>query len=370
MLTLISSPKDLSTTGNPIVWQFETDSQAVRYIAIKILVESELYKNDFTSLIEMAAPPDANKQVKFDLRENLKAATSYSLLNYQLQTAQKPLKTVIRYKMETAEIVNGLPVYAPLAGIKYAIKAAFTQLDFAENKAVLPKGSVFLSSKPLQRSLSNQFAEPIYFIAYNAGSYDLSIKYFYNDQSTSGYLVWQSVSAQRFEIIGFMLSWQKVKALNPQQTKIIERIELSISGYSLKMVLYPVDHQRIGIARAFYYANTLGGYDLLVTTGVQTEGFEIEQSNFEHFLPTNYLKTDAQYETYNVIAQKTFKIASGYKSREENKAYFDFFVSPVKYVLMENKLVRILTSSKKETVAEDKNNLFSLEIEYRLAFDE
>jgi len=137
-----------------------------------------------------------------------------------------------------------------------------------------------------------------------------------------------------------------------------------------KITLYPYPSQCLRNYREFYYQNSLGGVDSFVCQGEFEEGTEKQTDTHLHYVPKNYDAIEGEYDVFNTIFHKSIKVASGWKTEGERKAFTDFFTSEHCWEMKNGMLTKIIISDKKETAVKSDEFLKAVNFSYRYAHDE
>lgn len=149
--------------------------------------------------------------------------------------------------------------------------------------------------------------------------------------------------------------------------EIITQTSQNETGEMVTLIPFPT--ACLPAYKEFYYQNSLGGIDSFVCTGDFERIAKIEQDKHQHYVPADYELQAGEYDNINTLMQEGGKVFSGFKTQEEIEAAKYFLSSEKRWELQDGRLFPILLTSKKMDLPGPYDNVFTLEFEYRYAYD-
>jgi hypothetical protein len=361
----------LQTTKNYITYPFSV-SNTVKYVLIRLYVETEVYSNTYKLVDEWEAAPDENGDGRFYLQEYLDKRLSHDIPNWNGNAIQNCLQVCKRYKLSYTQVLEN-SVYEELewtddTNIHFALLGGFSHIDFPyKDLQILPNNRQFLTTLPyLVMDLLQQA-----FVAYMpfADAVDVNcvvnIRYSDNTTATKNIFIGDVLQYQPV-LIPISEAAQGYTLLNP--SKKIVQLTLVIDLQVLDIQV--LDNEYLHYRNELHFSNSLGGFDSLQLTGIAEQNLEADKDIFEHYLPYNYTLNHRKVNTYNHSQKQTGKLRSGFLE----KSYYEKIVEELlvsKEVFLridQNRFLPInITTKKMKTLVSD-DFLYSFEFDYVIAF--
>ena len=120
--------------------------------------------------------------------------------------------------------------------------------------------------------------------------------------------------------------------------------------------------------RLFFFENSLKGYDTICFTGDQEDSLNYDRVTFNSVLGSDFTELDHHLALHSVTETRTFKCSTGWISPDKSAWIRDFFLSKKVYLLTGEKLIPVVVTTTQTLHRKDKQELFSMDFEYRLSF--
>lgn len=332
-------------------------------VSYKFVQETDDYYQYRSGAVRLARSPNLTRDINF-----------FELINGELVRIEESTNSWDYIK--TPPYVNVLVFRNPLTFYQGATRffylGGFNYLQFPEHIAFRPGFTRLLSVMPKSRHvLRNQFV-PIYWLPTgNASIHSFFRQVHYSDGSTSGLIITQVSDIRKGE----------VKVLQINEAELWEHEEKEVRYIS---VLIGSDYIHLYLAnpnsphvREFYFVNSRGGLDSLITTGEATEELNIEREEVQKFIQKGYTSIDGEFSHTNIKARSRFSVATGFMDEEEYKAAREILYSPRVFLKVPSGfdgkpdyLIPINVEASNVPLKQDGNYLYSLSFEYRYAFNE
>lgn len=356
----------LRTVKNPIVFILENLDAATTFVHLKLYVFKDISQTSY-ELINLEAIPDGDGRVVFYLQEYLEKRLAYDLPDWNGTTIQNCTKICKSYYIEYAlqdEVTNYTDLVFVNSGVlDYALLAGFEKDDFPlRNTNSLPNNSIFLTTMPYM-ILDNSQKAFLYIMPLQVFNEDIVFTIIYEDNSSSTQIV--SHFAQQYQpfIIPISFAARNYQAANP--TKTIKQLNVTVAGQTFS--LETISNYYLNFTQEIHWANSLGGFDSLVCTGVATQNVEANRDLFEHYKPYNYSNDFQETASYNHTKKITGKIRSGFMPKAVlDTIANDLLTSPVVFLRKDNKFLPINITSKTMNILQSDEFKYAFEISYEL----
>ncbi len=362
----------LHTTKNYITYP-KTVANTVKYVLLRLYVETEIYSNSYELVDEMEAVPELNGQVRFYLQEFLDKRLSYDIPIWLGTAPQNCLQVCKRYKVSYAQVLEN-SVYSELvwtedANIHFALLGGFSHIDFPYKDLspvqILPNNKQFLSTLPYLVMDLLQQAFVTYMPLADANEVKCVINIRYDDNSTATKDIFIGDTFQYQPImIPISEAAQGYKLLNP--TKKIVQLSLTIDLQVIDIQV--VDNEYLHYLNELHFSNSLGGFDSIQLTGIAEQSLEAEKQSFEHYLPYNYNLNQRQTNSYNQSQKQSGKLRSGFLEKSYyEKIIAELLISKEVFLRIDsNRFLPVnITTKKMKTLVSD-DFLYSFEFDYTI----
>lgn len=367
-VTLSVQPDELMLSRNPIPYRLTSDlgGSDIRFI-IRLEIESQLGLGDFTQVGEFVKVADpAAKRADFDISNELDDLLDYIEPNGVGTLKATGLTHCKRYRIQYADFDENTPPTFNTSPERYALKGGWYFRDFPGRTTLLPTGNKLLTTRPQQ---NRQFYigqyEWMWLLPENDGEQILlTITVNFADGSQQQ-LTASYGTTVKYLPVGLPLhdSVHEYSQLNPNDA--ITTISFAALGEEITV---RNSFESYAFLREFLYANSLGGFDSLVTYGGGELEETITKTRSESFVPFSYGVRFRPFKAFNaeMLSRQTQRI--GYRSRAERDAAKDALLSERIYLREGNGYVPILIAEADITNEPDGDFRYRLEFEFEYAF--
>lgn len=298
-ITVIDYPFFVSAAKNKMAYVIDVDpawgSYDDYYIKILVYKETAYRSGTAAALFECNAYPNAEDQVVFDLHRSLKGLLQPDTpIGYPASGYRICQKMNARYNVILEEWKNGAKINITTLTWQHILKAGFRSylgqhlFDWTDNHK-------WLTHQPRSKKVSNIQPERLYyFLSENLFSTDLTVKVevtYENGLTGNADPGWTITTAEAGDVIeittgyqalnlaaaGQVASWKVwLEAPGGAGTQIVSEVQ----EYILDCYCSPLD-------RYFLFENTLGGYDVVKTTGEAKHQMQTESVTAERIAKIN-----------------------------------------------------------------------------------
>jgi len=179
-MEILLAPPEISMSLNPIVYKVKTDDPQVRFIQLRLFIETFFMSDDFEELIELSLPPDKEGKVIFYLQQDLDKALLPDFPNETDNDPQFHKNICRRFKVEI-----GIEGNTDYTDTKLVLKGGFSFTHYAEREPseVLPFNTPILTVRPRRRYISLWQREFLTWIFPEAGTYPITYRINYVDDN-------------------------------------------------------------------------------------------------------------------------------------------------------------------------------------------
>ena len=363
-ITILHAPEELSTVGNPIAYRVATDNVAVKYIMLRLSVESAYGTLEFQKIIEKESPPDEDRESVFYIEKNLEACLTPEAPDFASTEMSKATQLCKRYKVAFAELTeNDRPDTALFVEqpVRFAILAKIPFEKFALSKILT--ASNILTTKDTTRRLFLPQLEYITILApSNAYSIDAIFAIYYQDSSIQ--IINQSFGElQKFEIAFVPVGISQRSYPNPSQ---IERVEITVAGTTL--IYSAVEPSDLYAPIEFYYLAQNSALESLICDGDSETALDIERTDSEHFVPYNYDPKFQQFRQAQITGRIGGTADTGYMPLSEHRAASQILYSRLIFMRKNEDIMPVVVSKKQVPLDKASERIKSLKIDYIAAF--
>jgi uncharacterized membrane protein len=338
----------------------------------------------FSKLISLEGIPDNSNQVTFDLSPHLDKyvlslkptidQTSY--LEGDVAYYANTKKYFVRYGESYG--IPSVSLIANTSAEKYAILGGRDYLNFTYSSFVTLIGlkKTIQSTQPATRYVSQTTPALIYTFRSNAANLAVRarVKFYYSD-NTSASLIIAAVALTKWAGVIHNVSYGYFLNIPGaiDTTKTLLKYEVYLdTGTGLILsdtITYIMDYMNYEYERYFLYENSQGGFDVLRCIGPLTETVIYDPMESRKITLPTYSPEDHEEFTYNTTKSNTFKISTGYHTRDFIKSLEDFFLSKKVYLISESgSHIPVNILSKKAEKPGDLDQMFAIDFEFKYAF--
>lgn len=132
---------------------------------------------------------------------------------------------------------------------------------------------------------------------------------------------------------------------------------------------YAIDDNLRDRRKYFPYLNSLGGWEVLLAKGIEERSTEFEIQTATKQLAYPNQNGDAELFQYYATYAQVFACNTGHTSREEQKRFRDFALSPYKYRFFNGQVVPVILTDDKFREGTDDDNRHFISFNYRYGFN-
>jgi len=329
-------------------------------------------------------PVDADLEATFDIHR-LFADRVYSEFKYPEASDQILTKRDyhcreyrIRYfeqygsPITPGKLTESSSYYILAAGISHLQEAIYNR-QASSLWAKLGYNQYFLTWSPVEKLIDRYTTEKLYYLVRSSiASLEMKIEIHYNDSTPTSTIIKSTVASPVDKAVYEVVCSLNVLQLTGYDQNTIDYYRVWMEDGSSDRIseirTFRMDYANHEEVRQFLFRNSLGGYDTLRTTGIVSSDLEHERTTLQKVLGPDFTEADHQVAAGSVSEVQTYKANTGWKSREDIAWIRDFLLSKQVYQLVVGKLIPIVITSPQAHQATDREDLYSIDFEYRRAF--
>lgn len=371
MITTLFSPAEIAMTGNPIAYSLQTNNANCAFFGLKLYVETTFQSGVYEKIVELASPPDLNRQTVFYLEYVLESSLEDFVPNFSLATLQKATKLVKRYYVELAELsaTDSMETATFTAQpTRYAMKAKHHRQAYPTRASELPNGNFLYQRARRYLSLVQKDWLSIIPTA-DIADLSLGITLNYTDSTTATYNSTFG-AARKYEPVFLPLGFAEraYNSVNPAKT--ISWISIALP-YGGTLTLIPIDTASARMATEVHYYNNLGGLESYIFSGQLKEDKESSFTQFQHYQAYNYSQLDQEFKNYEKTVRKSGQLFSGFMPYPEDTYLLDAIESEIFYIRQPNgDFYPANNVTSKQEAINTYQRIMSLKLEFNYAFNE
>lgn len=385
---LIKQPPEISFSGNPMPYFFSITpygtiekAQDIKLI-VRVLVESLFGNNNFIEVKVQAFYPNTNGQIKIEIQTLIDPFLEYYTPKLSLIKPAQAFNQRKRYRVQYTLQKDGAIIGdIQSSPILYAIKGGMSYDQWHPsqffNKNILQDKNPlnFIAVGEKCHVAEKKYLFWIYPFADNKVQ-TVMIDIMLDDNSIIQYDLPYTIFCGKWGIccvpIGF--NQLNLSAFVPvgkwpvsYSVKVMNADNIAI----VAPIVYNIDHRNFYDTYQLLYRNSLGGIDTIRLRGAVDFEADYVRQNAERTVPPSY------YSNGNLLAQSIdenaeetpkFKGDTGFLSKASVDKLRDLFLSPQKMELENGKLLPISINNKNVKFFSNKENLYSLQIEWQRAY--
>lgn len=362
-ITILHAPEELATVGNPIAYRVATDNAAVKYIMLRLSVESAYGSLEFQKVIEKESPPDEDRESVFYIDKNLEPCLAPEAPDFTSSEMTKAKQLCKRYKVAFAELTeNDRPEDALFVEqpVRFAILAKIPFDKFALSK-ILTSSNILTTKETARRLFITQLEYITIIAPSNAYSIDAIFVIHYQDSTLQ--VINKSFGELQKSEIGFIPVGISHRSYpNPTQ---IDRIEVTVAGTTLIYTVFEPSDLYTPIE--FYYLAQNAALESLVCDGDSDTILDIDRIDSEHFVPYDY---DPKFQKFrqSQVTERTAGVAdTGYMPPSEHRAAAQIFISRLISMRKNQEITPVVVSKKQIALDKTSERMKSHKIEYMSA---
>lgn len=338
---------------NHIIHQASAEPGWDELTNVRIYNEVTLNKNDdgvYSSIpFKTDLPPDSDGNVVFYNREAFTGALKAIPPDLNADSIIRLKDRIKLFRNNTAQLQDtetsppggttpSLPHLVLLGGLS---KFAWASIDFFTD--YLPTNKKFLTWAPVVKPVDKSQEDYLNYFVFNPATVtlQLKIKAFFDDNTNESDIIDSLAGVQYGQLYQIPAGPANTGAALINPAKNLVKYELSLLDQDDSLisevrtyVLDEVSHPR---KRLFMFLNSLGGYEVLRFTGVESNSVIIAKNEVAKFLPYNYNALDGEREMNDVTLRESNSISSGYIKDSLGAAWLDY----MKDLLMARKVYEV-----------------------------
>lgn len=350
-------------------------------VMIDVQVEDVAGSGSFVSKMKSYMPPAVsaqNQEIQFNIRPAFRGVLHAEPPTESDSTIKKLTDRAKLYKinygdiydqMEEPDVWTSSSSYLVLLG--GISKFKFPTLNYFYN--YLPNNKKFMTWAPITKEIDANQEDYLQFWAYHIdfSTVKLMVKaYFDDDTNETDTITTKSVAyGDLLQIPAGPLN-AGAAGINPAKNMVkydiwlTDQNDITISEVR-QYKLTPFKHPR---TRYYLFLNSLGAYEVLRTHGFSEERAKIERDISEKLLPIGYEPLDGQFESGDATRQNSYKVSSGFLSKEWIKYMQDIGLSSKVYDITDGTRVPVINNTKDITVQQNEDNKRFVRFEFMKAY--
>jgi hypothetical protein len=195
MITIVKRPQKFTPSGNPVIWQVQTDNANILYFRVEVI---ENTSNRLINTLDIYPTPDFQNGAFIDLSRLLDNAVNWQVSNDITKFIEGMTKPVASYRVKIEEkVLSGSSIvpgatYNDTSDVNYVFAATFEHIAFNyfdHSEYVIKNdnlGVKFLTFKPDGGLMNKASTEYLYFMADTTGL-QVKMSYYNKDGSLNNY---------------------------------------------------------------------------------------------------------------------------------------------------------------------------------------
>lgn len=388
--TLIKTPHEVAFTGNTMPFVFSltpygyNEKQQSIILTIGILIEDFFGTNNFNEVLTQSFYPDNDGKIGFDIKSIIHPYLEFYTPRPTLQKLIEAVGQRKRYKISYLLSVNGLTIGSTTySSTFFAIKGGVAeevmhQPTFFTEYITANKNP--LSYKCLNEKVGVDELRFMYWLltANTSDAMTVTYKLYYDDNTNSTYTPTPTLIVAQYAVCLVPTGFNQCNlAANLSGGKTIDNvIKYEVLIYRPSNVLvakssYIIDNRNFYNTSQLIFRNSLGALDT-----VRLRGQIDFKADYDRSIA---IKTKAleSFKNLNLIAQnsiefveetQSYKGDTGFMSKADIEKLRDIFLFTELYEYQENKLLPATINGKTVAFYTNKDNLYSIQIEWAKAF--
>lgn len=305
--------------------------------------------------------------------------TGYDLPDYAETDITICQDTIKRFYIRMSEYDNDnqTPLKLYDSDLFYVLKGKTSFLDSATSLSdFCVTGQNWLYSGPTSKNITTDTHEYLYYLSFN--NYNIYTKFvaYYSDGTTETAYTDEFVILQ-YQAAIIPVGYRVLLPLISPAGKVVYKYIVSIvrkvgaAYFTLaKEIIYNIKNS-LPEDQEFLFMNEFGVFENIIAQGINKRSINIEGEINKRFLEVGYTINEGEFFSSDKTSYNSFSSYTGFKSREE-AAHLELLLRSNKFFYIDKDNERyipcIMTSSSIETV-DNSDYIFSLNFEYRFAFD-
>lgn len=350
-------------------------------VMIDVRVEDVANSGSFVSKMKAAMPPAIsaeNQEIKFNLRPAFRGVLSATPPNLNDTEILKLTDRAKLYKVYYGDIYDQLEEPAAWAqSSTYLVilggvsKFKYPTINFFYN--YLPNNKKFMTWAPNNKDVDANQEDYLQFWVYQLSftSVKLMLKVYYDDATDQTATI-KTQAVTYGDLLQLPAGPLNLGAAGIDPTKNMSKYDVWLTDQDDNVIsevrtykLTPFKHPR---TRYYLFLNSLGAYEVLRTYGFREEKSTINRVVSEKLLPIGYEPLDGQFDSGEASKQNSYKVSSGYLSKEWLKYMQDIGLSRKVYDITDGDRVPIINMTKNVIVEQNKDNKRFVRFEFMKAY--
>lgn len=353
---------------------------------LKILLISE-FEEDSTwkILAKHLKTPGDDDRVNFDITNDFDLKYPFPIKNLLPSTSifvgtQTDIG-FINYRLRWAEQYGDPPQTRKLFVNKtfVALKGGISWLNRTENWWNIHSGNnKWLTLQPYEKRIGYDQPEFLYWIGKNIATVNFAVRvdYVLADGTTNGFILIDGFDVEYGKIYYFPTNWRRLGLFSTSANPLVSYefyMQDKNSTFVTQKMKYVIDPMYLDYERYYMFGNSWGGVDTLRGTGkvVSTAKYKWQEaSNYEDINQASGNLT--QLLQYDKKEQLYFKGSIGHKDKEYITYLKEILISEEVRIAdtVNGEYIPILVTSNSIDLYKDDDDLYFLNWEYKLAFED
>jgi len=363
VITLISSPNEISYSKNPIELE-------VQLTSADNVVLLEVYKSTTDLVTTLYGRPNENKRVKFDISAVLDTIVDFEPPNL-VSSGLRIYNPINQYWCKAKEyngatLVDTLDIGKTTQIDLYVLKGGLSQEKINFNifeKLGTDKMFLTYANEVDINSYQPYF---LYYLHNQSATETLTAvaKVYYTDGTNATEDIVEILNVNKYGVVyvsaGFHANGLDVLIPGKIPYKYEVWIENSTAVIRAAAVTFWLSDKYVATQKNFFYANSLGGFEGLFSSGKKNK---IITGSSDSAIQKNS-SGQIQSHSFNHLSSRNGKIASGHKSKAELDRLADIYNSKHIYEVEGDNLIQLKLNNGTKLDYNEDDNLFAFVLDY------
>lgn len=368
-LTLISGPGYISYSRNPIEIELELTS-ATNYLTFTV------YKSHTDIVTVLYGKPDSNLRVKFDISAILDTIVDFQPPDLSVANVALVTNPVNKYWCEAKEIegeilknkldIGKIEENISLRVLKGGLSQEKIDFDIFGHLGEQKKWLTWAD----QVTVKKEQPYYLYFLSQVAADANVTgkAKVYYTDGTNEITTLFASKGIDQYEVMYVVAGYDQNSLGDLQPLKTIYKYEVWLElieppGLIVGPMTFYLSDKYVVVQKDFLYANSLGGFEGLFSSGNQN----VQRSGEMNEAIQKNSSGEVHMHSFNHLTKRNNKVATGHKSKDELILMEDVFTSAHRYEIEGLNLIRLIINSGSKLDYNETDNLFSFLLDYNRA---
>lgn len=351
-------------------------------IGMQLLIKSG---DVYSKISEDTLPVNEDGECLFDLQalfsDQLSSEFSYPESSYNLLISRPSHSRAYKVRYYEQFGSNLVPQKLYETDLFYILKGGVSHLQQAiyhsQGSSFWDKlnyNQFFLTWQPQVKLIDPEQTEKLYFFVRNIvlmASLKVRATVYYLDGTSQTVLV-DIVNNPEDKTVYEIICTLNTLQFDGFDQGLIEKYDIWVDNHADERIsevrTFILDYGPYEYKRYLFFENSLGGWDTVRATGIQEDGIELSRTEVSRVLGSQFTPAQHHQVTAQVLETKTYKLNSGWKTKEEISWLRDLLLSKKVYQIVGGLLVPIVLTTTKVLQRVDQQDLYSLSIEFSRAY--